>query len=112
MPPATSPALMFPLAVSRSTSGFLLEQPVERHRDEEQCQIGERVEVGAQGPAAVGAAQEAYGAVDEAGAEGHRSDQVLDLEAAGAEGQLRHRVEQHCVEQDLAAGLVLAANDR
>ena len=42
----------------------------------------------------------------------HRGDEVGDAEAAGAEGQLGHRVEQDRVEEDLAAGLGLAADDR
>src|SRR6476659_9586636 len=112
MPPATRPAAMSRLEVSRSTAGFLLDQPVERHREEEQRQVSEREEVGAQRPAPVGAAQQPHGAVDEAGAEGHRSDEILDAEAAGAEGQLGHRIEQDRVEEDLATRLVLAADDR
>src|SRR6478735_1158681 len=97
---ASSPALRLRFAVSRSTAGFLLEQPVEGHGEEEQRQVGEREEVGAQRPTAVGAANQPHGAVDEAGAERHRGEQVLDAEAACAERELGDRVEEDGVEED------------
>src|SRR4051812_49581851 len=73
MPPAISPARMFRRAVSRSIGrssisrrggAVALDVRRDRHREEQRGQVGEGVEVGLQGPAALAAAVEAGGGGD------------------------------------------------
>src|SRR5690348_1287110 len=54
------------LTAASAAGGLALEVGVDRHRGEEQRQVGEREEVRAQRPAALGAAQQSQRAVDEA----------------------------------------------
>src|SRR3954452_18546871 len=78
--------------------GGILELEVGDHRAEEQGQVDEREQVQAQRRAPVGAAAEQPRAADEQDAEDERGDQVDRAQPPGAEGQLRHRVEQDAVE--------------
>src|SRR5687767_14309253 len=82
---ARRPVERFRSAVSRSTGASQSEDPVEGHRREQQRQVGERVEVEAQGAAARGRGGEPGREPAEDGPEGQCGDQVRDAEEAGRE---------------------------
>src|SRR3954452_19835945 len=79
----------------------ILEVRVGDHRAEQQGEVGKREQVEAQRRAAVRAAVQQPGSADEGAAEHQRRGEVDDPEAAGAERQLGHGVEQERVQQDL-----------
>src|SRR5690606_26770835 len=101
------PALRAP--APRSVPSARLQPHVRHHRREQQREVGERVEVEAERQAPVGTAVEPDGAGDEEAAEDDRAGEVDEAERARAEGELRDRVEEDRVEDDLPPRLLLAA---
>src|SRR5687768_15514713 len=98
---------MLALARSRSMT-FSLYRSVDRHRDEEKCQVGERAQVEPPRRGAGGTKKQRDRQPREGGSEGERRGQVDVPEKAGENRPDADRSQEQAVEEDLLAGHALA----
>src|SRR5450755_4983306 len=109
--PAIRPERMFLRASFLSMwKSYWLELHVRHHHPEQQRQVEQREQVEPQRAAAVGAPVEQHRPADERAPERDRADQIEAAECACAERELRDRIQQQRVEQDLTARLLLATH--